>query len=68
VRPNSYGEDQIRFFRKCWGEYYQTTPYICVEVQNNNTRTPPAMQLRLNETAIRASIEVVRQRADHSGS
>jgi len=55
----AYGEDQIRYFRKCWGAYYQTMPYICIEIQNNNQRTPPAMQLRLAETSIRAGIDIV---------
>ena len=58
-RALAYGEDQLRYFRKCWGEYYQTMPYICVEIQNNNLRTPPAMQLRLTESSIRAGIDIV---------
>ncbi|MEN6493419.1 MAG: M14 family zinc carboxypeptidase [Thermoguttaceae bacterium] len=57
----SYGEDQIRYFRKCWGEYYQTMPYICVEIQNNNQRTPAEMQMRLAETSIRTSLGVIGQ-------
>lgn len=59
ARALGYREDQIRYFRKCWGDYYQTMPYICIEVQNNNQRTSPAMQMQLGETAIRTAIDVV---------
>jgi len=56
-QPLAYGEDQLRYFRRCWGEIYQTTPCINVEVQNNNVRTPPEVQMRLIEASIRASVE-----------
>jgi hypothetical protein len=56
VKPLAYGEDQIRYFRKCWSEIYRTRPCVTVEVQNNNVRTPPRTQMELMEIAIRASI------------
>ncbi|HEX28725.1 TPA: hypothetical protein ENG04_01445 [Candidatus Poribacteria bacterium] len=56
-KPLGYGEDQIRYFRKCWGKLYHRIPCLTVEVQNNNLRTPPHMQMRLIEVAIRASIQ-----------
>jgi len=56
-KPLGYGEDQIRYFRRCWGELYRKVPCLTVEVQNNNLRTTPQMQMRLIEEAIRASIK-----------
>lgn len=56
AKPLGYGEDQIRYFRKTWGDVYRTVPHVTVEVQNNNPRTPPAEQLRLTETAVRAAV------------
>jgi hypothetical protein len=56
-KPLGYGEDQIQYFRRCWGEVYRRIPCITVEVQNNNPRTPPERQMKLIETAIRASLE-----------
>jgi hypothetical protein len=57
VKPLGYGEDQLRYFRKCWSEIYQTRPSVTVEIQNNNTRTPPRTQMDLMELAIRTSID-----------
>jgi hypothetical protein len=36
-------------------------PTITTEVQNNNTRTPPPMQVKLQEVAIRASVDLLLQ-------
>ena len=55
--PLGYGEDQIQYFRKCWGEIYQRTPCLGVEVQTNSPRTPPRAQMALIEASIRASID-----------
>ena len=52
-----YGEDQLRLFRAAWAHVHQSMPTITVEVQNNNTRTPPAKQLLLSGTAIRATVD-----------
>lgn len=60
AQPLGYGEDQLRYFRRCWGEIYQTTPCINVEVQNNSVRTPPEMQMRLIEASIRAAVDASR--------
>ena len=57
ARPLGYGEDQIQYFRKCWKEINEKTPEITIEIQNNSPRTPPDVQRRLMETAIRAAIE-----------
>ncbi|MGQ9573902.1 MAG: M14 family zinc carboxypeptidase [Thermoguttaceae bacterium] len=57
ARPLGYGEDQLQYFRKCWTAIYETTPVITIEIQNNSPRTPPDMQRKLMETAIRAAIE-----------
>ena len=55
----SYGEDQLRYFRRCWSEIYRSTPCLNIEVQNNNVRTPPRRQMELIETAIRAGVEAI---------
>ena len=57
ARPLGYGEDQIQYFRKCWGDIFVKTPHITIEIQNNSPRTPPDVQRKLMETAIRAAIE-----------
>ena len=57
ARPLGYGEDQIQYFRKCWGDIFARTPHVTVEIQNNSPRTPPDLQRKLMETAIRAAIE-----------
>jgi hypothetical protein len=59
VQPLDYSEDQLRYFRACWAEIYQTRASLMIEVQNNNRRTPPREQLRITETAIRAGIDFV---------
>jgi len=59
VDPLDYQEDQLRYFRTCWGEIYRTVPSLMIEVQNNNRRTPPREQMRITETAIQASIDFV---------
>ena len=64
AKPLGYSEDQLRYFRKCWGEIYRTVPHVIVEVQNNNVRTPPAGQMELIETSIRAAVERVLRQAD----
>ncbi len=64
IKPLGYSEDQLQYFRKCWGDIFPKTPYLCVEIQNNNLRTPPREQLQLMETAIHASIEAVLAQSD----
>lgn len=57
VKALGYGEDQLRYFRKCWGDIYRARSFVCVEVQNNNVRTPARTQLELMEVAIRTTID-----------
>ncbi len=48
------------FRTRAWergGALYQRLHLITSEIQNNSPRTPPALQQRLNEVAIRVSIE-----------
>jgi hypothetical protein len=59
LTPLNYGEDQVQYFRKCWSEIYQKTPCLTIEIQNNNPRTPPRMQMQLMEASIRAAIEEI---------
>ena len=57
ARPLGYGEDQLQYFRKCWKEINEKTPEITIEIQNNSPRTPPDVQRKLMETAIRAAVD-----------
>jgi hypothetical protein len=49
--------ETTRWFRNCWGEAQRRAPEVVVEVQNNNPRTPPELQLALELAAIRVTIE-----------
>ncbi len=57
VQPLAYGGEQRRYFVQRWGEIYRRFHKLTSEIQNNSPRTPPALQQRLNEVAIRASVE-----------
>lgn len=57
IKPLGYTGEQRRYFVERWGELYHRFPLITSEVQNNSPRTPPALQQRLNEVAIRTTIE-----------
>jgi len=57
VKPLGYTGEQRQYFVDRWGELYQRLHLITSEIQNNSPRTPPALQQRLNEVAIRVSIE-----------
>lgn len=57
AKPFRPGEEQLRYFRKCWSDIYRTVPHVLVEVQNNNVRTPPAVQMQLAEASIAAAVE-----------
>jgi len=56
IEPLNYGEEQLNYFRRCWGEIYRRRVQVSTEVQNNNTRTPPKRQMELQEAAIRTTI------------
>ena len=58
-KPFRPGEDQLRYFRKCWSEIYRSVPHVLVEVQNNNVRTPPVVQMQLVAASIDAAVDVV---------
>ena len=60
AQPLSYGEDQLRYFRRCWSGIYKATNCLNVEVDgtmNHTCATPLKTQVELIETAIRATIE-----------
>lgn len=57
VKPLGYTGEQRQYFVDRWGELYRRLHLITSEIQNNSARTPPALQQRLNEVAIRVSIE-----------
>lgn len=58
-KPLGYKGEQGEYFRKAWREFMPMIPSITTEVQNNNVRTPPPMQERLQEVAIKASIDLL---------
>ncbi len=57
VRPLGYTGQQRQYFVERWGDLYHRLHIITSEIQNNSPRTPPALQQRLNEVAIRTGIE-----------
>jgi hypothetical protein len=57
VAPLGYTGVQRQYFVERWGDIYPRAPIITSEIQNNSPRTPPALQQRLNEVAIRVTIE-----------
>jgi hypothetical protein len=59
AKPLGYGEEQLRYFRQCYGDIFPSVPFVTVEVQNNNPQTPPAEQRQLIEVSIGAAIQSV---------
>jgi hypothetical protein len=57
VKPLGYSGEQRQYFVDRWGDLYHRHHIITSEIQNNNPRTPPPLQQRLNEVALRVSIE-----------
>jgi hypothetical protein len=58
-KPLGYTGEQGEYFRKAWREFMPMIPCITTEVQNNNTRTPPPVQAKLQEVAIEASVDLL---------
>jgi hypothetical protein len=58
-KPLGYTGEQAEYFRRTWREFMPQIPHVTLEVQNNNTRTPPAEQARLEEIGIRVSVELL---------
>lgn len=54
--PLNYTGEQRQYFVDRWGELYQKAPIITSEIQNNSPKTPPDLQMRLNEAAIIATV------------
>ncbi len=59
AKPLGYGEDQLRYFRQCYGDIFPSVPFVTVEVQNNSPKTPPKVQQQLVEVSIRAAVHSV---------
>ncbi len=57
IKPLAYTGQQRQYFVERWGEMYDRYPILTSEIQNNNPRTPPTVQQRLNEVALKVSIE-----------
>jgi len=57
IAPLGYTGVQRQYFVERWGEIYPRVPIVTSEIQNNSPRTPPALQQRLNEVAIKATID-----------
>lgn len=58
-KPLGYTGEQGEYFRKTWREFMPMIPEITTEIQNNNTRTDPNMQAKLQEVAIKTSINLI---------
>ena len=59
IKPLGYTGEQAEYFRKSWREFMPMIPSITTEIQNNNTRTTPHLQAKLQEIAIRATVDMV---------
>jgi hypothetical protein len=57
VEPLNYTGEQAAYFRDLWGPLEDRIPVITSEIQNNNPRTSPDMQRRLEEACLRVSLE-----------
>ena len=57
IAPLNYTGEQRQYFVERWGDIYPRAPIITSEIQNNSPKTPPALQQRLNEVAIKVTIE-----------
>lgn len=57
IKPLGYTGEQRQYFVNCWGRFYHTIAKLTSEIQNNSPRTPPQLQMRLNEVAIRETIQ-----------
>jgi hypothetical protein len=57
IKPLGYTGQQRQYFVERWGEIYGRYNKLTTEIQNNNPRTPPALQQRMNEVAIGVSIQ-----------
>ncbi|HGJ67665.1 TPA: hypothetical protein ENS27_20080 [bacterium] len=58
-KPLGYTGEQGEYFRKTWREFMPMIPEITTEIQNNNIRTHPNMQARLQEVAIKTSVSLI---------
>lgn len=57
--PLGYTGIQREYFRRNWGSLYRRMPILTIEVQNNNPRTPPEMQLALEKIPIYEAINLM---------
>lgn len=57
VEPLNYTGEQRDYLVKAWGDFSSRVPMLTTEIQNNSTTTPPFVQMRLNEVALRATVE-----------
>jgi hypothetical protein len=57
VKPLDYTGPQREYLVRAWREFSSRVPMLTSEIQNNNSATPPLLQMRLNEVAIRATVE-----------
>ncbi len=56
-KPLGYSGEQRQYFVERWGRFYDKSRIITSEIQNNSPKTSPFLQMRLNEVAIRATVE-----------
>ncbi|MBD3182061.1 hypothetical protein GF312_07205 [Candidatus Poribacteria bacterium] len=58
-KPLGYTGQQAEYFKRTWREFMPIIPKITTEIQNNNLRTPPEMQEKLEEEAIKVSVDLL---------
>lgn len=57
IKPLGYTGEQRQYFVERWGSIYHRYHKLTSEIQNNSSRTPPALQQLLNEVAICTTLE-----------
>lgn len=57
VEPLNYTGEQREYLVRAWREFNRKVPMITSETQNNSPATPPVLQARLNEVALKATVE-----------
>jgi hypothetical protein len=58
-KPLGYTGKQREYFIKNWSEIHKRMPSITTEVQNNNVKTPPEIQVKLQIEAIKQTVEML---------
>jgi hypothetical protein len=57
--PSGYTGAQAEYFRRTWGDVYQTMRKLVAEVKNNAADMPPERQMTAERTAVVASLKML---------